>query len=124
MCCRKEVVKISLPGAEGGFGKTSQGEEKEKREKEKRLRGEKGYLGKYSSREKCKRRESEREMAWWWTKTRPDKLRSLHLSLSIEIGLKLSFKKTNSIHFFRPIFQSPPTITHRGRTFHGVNFHF
>lgn len=27
---------------------------------------------------------------------------------SIEIGLKLSFKKTNSIRFFRPIFQSPP----------------
>jgi hypothetical protein len=33
---------------------------------------------------------------------------------SIEIGLKLSFKKTNSIHFFRPIFQSPPTITPSG----------
>jgi hypothetical protein len=35
MCCRKEVVKISLPGAEGGFGKTSQGSER-RREKKRR----------------------------------------------------------------------------------------
>jgi len=35
MCCWKEVVKISLQSAEGGFGKTSQGEERI-REKKKR----------------------------------------------------------------------------------------
>lgn len=52
-------MKIS---AGGGFGKTSQGDER-RREKKKRHRVEKkGYLGKYSSREKCKRRESERKM--------------------------------------------------------------
>ena len=60
MWCRKEVVKISLQRVlKVVLVKLPRASKGEEREKEKLLRIEEGYLGKYSSREKCKRRERE-----------------------------------------------------------------
>ena len=77
-------MKIS---AGGGFGKTSQGDER-RREKKKNYRGQKkDTLGSIVV-ERNAREKRERDGLGGGPRPRPDKLRSLDLSLSIEIGLK------------------------------------
>jgi hypothetical protein len=73
-----EVDLVKLPRA-------TKGEERKRKDTEWR---KKDTLGSIVVERNAREERASERWAWWWTKTRPDKLRSLDLSLSIEIGLK------------------------------------
>jgi hypothetical protein len=102
-----KVVLVKLPRAKKGEDR-----------KEKRLSGEKGYLGKYSSREKCKRIESEREMGLvvdqdqGLTSYAPSTCRSRSKSGSNYPSKKQTLSTSSGLSF-----NLRPMITHQGPDF-------
>jgi hypothetical protein len=70
MCCRKEVVKISLPGAEAVLVKlprAKKGEERNRKEIEWR---KKDTLGSIVVERNAREERGSERWAWWWTKTK------------------------------------------------------
>ena len=79
-------MKISLPGAEVVLVKLPRAKKGEER---KRKEEKNDTLGSIVVERNAREERGSERWAWWWTKTKGlTSLRSLDLSLSIEIGLK------------------------------------